>query len=182
MKSEIQDPLAADPEADTGNRQGAASATEATRQELASQRDLYRQLAADFENFKRRSHQESDTRASAQKDSFVHELLPVIDNIERALASGPSGGAEGLYRGVEMTLKQLLQLLAKHGLVGREVIGEPFDPHQHEAIAQGHDPAQPHHAILEVAQRGYRRGTKTFRPAKVIVNDLTPPQTHRHAR
>lgn len=51
-----------------------------------------------------------------------------------------------------------------------------------EAIAQGHDPTQPHHAILAVAQRGYRRGTKTFRPAKVIVNDLTPPQTHRHAR
>jgi molecular chaperone GrpE len=98
------------------------------------------------------------------------------------LASGPSAGTDGLYRGVEMTLKQLLQLLAKHGFVGREIIGEPFDPHQHEAIAQGHDPTQPHHAILAVTQRGYRRGTKTFRPAKVIVNDLTPPQTHRHAR
>lgn len=177
MKSEMQDP-----EADTGNSTGTGSTTEAIRQELASQRDLYRQLAADFENFKRRSREEADTRASIQKDAFIHELLPVIDNIERALASGRSTGAGGLYCGVEMTLKQLLHLLAKHGLVGREIVGEPFDPHQHEAIAQGYDPAQPHHAILEVAQRGYHRGTKPFRPAKVIVNDLMPPQPSRHVR
>ena len=76
MKSEMQDP-----EADTGNSTGTGSATEAIRQELASQRDLYRQLAADFENFKRRSREEADTRALAQKDAFIHELLPVIEAV-----------------------------------------------------------------------------------------------------
>ena len=81
MKSEIKDPVAADTDADAGNSNGAASAPDASRQELASQKDLYRQLAADFENFKRRSREEADLRALAQKDSFLHELLPVIDNI-----------------------------------------------------------------------------------------------------
>ena len=90
MKPAIQDPLAVGSEANDVTIETTVTELDVLRQELAVQKDLQLHLAADFENFKRRSRQEADTRAAAQKDSFIHELLPVIDNLERALASGAS--------------------------------------------------------------------------------------------
>jgi len=182
MKPAIQDPLGVGSEADDVPIETTTTESDALRQELATQKDLHLHLAADFENFKRRSRQEVDTRAAAQKESFIQELLPVIDNLERALASGAAAGSHQFHKGVEMTLQQLRLLLAKHGIESQEIVGKSFDPYQHEAISQRHDPAQPDHAILEVVQRGYQRGAKVFRPAKVVVNDLTSPKHTRHAR
>ena len=150
--------------------------------DLAEQKDLYLRLAADFENFKRRSRLEVETRAAAQKESFIVELLAVTDNLERALVAGAAADTQQFHQGVEMTLKQLQQLLRQHGVESEEIVGKPFDPHLHEALSQGHDPAQPDHAILEVVQRGYRRGPKVLRPAKVVVNDLTAANHHHHGR
>jgi len=155
---------------------------EALVQNLAEQKDLHLRLAADFDNFKKRSRQESEARAVAQKESFIVELLPVIDNLERALAAGASRDSAQFHQGVEMTLKQLQQLLRQHGVESEEIVGKPFDPHQHEALSQGHDPAQPDHAILKVIQRGYHRGAKIIRPAKVVVNDLTAAKPAHHGR
>jgi len=156
--------------------------SEALLNDLAEQKDLHLRLAADFENFKRRSRQESEARAVAQKESFIIELLPVVDNLERALAAGASRDSAQFRQGVEMTLKQLKQLLRQHGVESGEIVGKPFDPHQHEALSQGHDPAQPDHVILEVIQCGYQRGTNVVRPAKVVVNDLTLARSARHGR
>jgi molecular chaperone GrpE len=152
----------------------ASSDAEALLKDLATQKDLHLRLAADFENFKRRSRQESDSRAAAQKETFIAELLPVIDSLERALASGVSSDAVQFYQGVEITLKQLQQLLRQHGIESGEVAGLPFDPHRHEALSQGHDPTQPDHTVLKVLRRGYWRGERVIRPANVVVNDLTP--------
>jgi molecular chaperone GrpE len=160
----------------------AATESDALLKDLADQKDLHLRLAADFENFKRRNRLESGSRAAAQKESFIHELLPIIDNLERALASGSSPDSPQFHQGVEMTLKQLQQLIRQHGIESDQIVGKLFDPHHHEAISQLHDPAQPDHAILEVVQRGYRKGTKVLRPAKVVVNDLTPGQQGRHGR
>lgn len=149
------------------------------RKALAEQRDANLRLAADFENYKRRSRQEVEARALGQKESFIRDLLPVIDNLERALASGASSGSLPFHQGVEMTLQQLRLLLRQHGFETEDSVGRPFDPRHHEAISRRHDPAHPDHAILEVFQRGYRRGEKVFRPAKVVVNDLTTsPHAH----
>ena len=71
-----------------------------------------------------------------------------------------------------MTLQQLGQLLQRHGIEVMKEVGRPFDPHRHEAVSVRHDLGQPDHVVLEVIQRGYCRGDKVFRPAKVIVNDL----------
>jgi molecular chaperone GrpE len=168
LKTQLPINLEASPSAET-----AATESEALLQDLAKQKDLHLRLAADFENFKRRSRQETETRAAAQKESFIAELLPVVDNLERALASGATRDSAQFHQGVEMTLKQLQQLLRQHGVESDEIVGKPFDPHQHEALSQGHDPAQPDHTVLTVLQRGYRRGDKVVRPAKVVVNDLT---------
>lgn len=140
--------------------------------DLARQRDLYVRLAADFDNFRKRTAQETERRASAQKEAFVRELLPVIDNLERALASDKSTSPEHLREGVQMTLQQFRQLLSRHGIEPEEGLGQPFDPHRQEAVATRRDEAQPDLTVLDVFQRGYRRGEESFRPAKVVVNDL----------
>ena len=180
MNYKINDPFAAAAEPNVGP--GAATATEADllRTELVRQNELNLRLAADFDNFKRRSRQEGEARAAAQKESFIHELLPVIDNLERALASGATPGSHQFHQGVELTLQQLRQLLRQHGFDTEESVGQPFDPHRHEAVSQRHDPAQADHTILEVFQRGYRRGEQVFRPAKVVVNAPAHPRPARH--
>jgi len=141
--------------------------------ELARQKDLYLHLAADFDNFRKRTAQETDRRASAQKEAFILELLPVIDNLERALATNSVASAQQLRQGVLLTLQQIEQLLRRHGVEHDESLGQPFDPHRHEAIRSGFDPERPDHSVLEVFQRGYRRGKEVVRPAKVVVNDLS---------
>jgi molecular chaperone GrpE len=181
MKTENQDPPPV-PEADATSAVAAASESETLLKDLAEQKDLHLRLAADFDNFKKRSRQESEARAAAQKELFIVELLPVMDNLERALAAGASRDSAQFHQGVEMTLKQMQQLLRQHGVESEAMVGQPFDPHRQEALSQGHDPAQPDHAILEVVQRGYLKGTKIVRPAKVIVNDLTAAQPARHGR
>jgi molecular chaperone GrpE len=160
----------------------AATESESLGKELAEQKDLTLRLAADFENFKRRSRQEVEARAAAQKESFIRELLPSIDNLERALASGASPGSQQLHQGVEMTLQQLRLLLREHGIETEEIVGRSFDPHLHEAVSQRHDPAQADRVIIEVFQRGYQRGEKVFRPAKVVVNDAKHVKQGHHAR
>ena len=179
MKTELKSPPSAKPEPEVTDGTAAAE-SDALLKDLAEQKDLHLRLAADFDNFKKRSRQESEARAAAQKESFIVELLPVIDNLERALAAGASRDPAQFHQGVEMTLKQLQQLLRRHGVESEEIVGKPFDPHRHEALSQGHDPAQPDQAVLEVVQRGYHKVMKVVRPAKVVVNDLTAAKPHRH--
>lgn len=144
--------------------------------ELAQQKDLYIRLAADFDNFRKRTAQEAGRKAAGQKEDFIRELLPVIDNLERALGAASSSSPEQLRQGVHMTLQQLHQLLRQHGIEHEESLGQPFDPHRHEAVRLGRDPTKPDQSVLEVFQRGYRRGDEVFRPAKVVVNDLGQPE------
>jgi molecular chaperone GrpE len=156
-------------------------ATRVLQAEIAEQKDRYLRLAADFDNYRKRLAQEIERRAAAQKEEFIRDLLPVIDNLERALAANASASPEQLRQGVRMTLQQLHQLLSRHGVEPEESLGQQFDPHRHEAVAARRDPAQPDHAILEVFQRGYRQGNAVFRPAKVVVNDLSRSKTIGHA-
>jgi len=142
------------------------------RGDLAEQKERYLRLAAEFDNFRKRTTQETGRRAAEQKESFIRELLPIVDNLERAVSSGAS--PEQLREGVRMTVQQLKQLLRRHEIEPEETEGQTFDPNRHEAIAQRHDPSQPDHAILETFQPGYRRGKEVFRPAKVAVNNLSP--------
>jgi molecular chaperone GrpE len=180
MNVQTQNPPQAEPEADAFPTPAPPTESDLLCQELANQKDLNSSLIADFDNFRRRTREESESRAAAQKESFIQDLLPFIDNLERALASGAAPGSKQFHQGVEMTLQQLRQLLRQHGIETEESIGEAFDAHRHEAISQRHDPTQADRAILEVFQRGYRRGSDVFRPAKVVVNDLTPPKRSRN--
>src|SRR2546426_6005390 len=121
---------------DAQNDDTAGEAT-ALQQELSAHRDRYLRLNADFVNFRKRTAQEADRRAAGQKETFIRELLPVIDNLERALASDASTSPEQLRQGVQMTLQQLHQLLRRHGIEPEESLSQPFDPIRHEAVAGG---------------------------------------------
>ena len=143
----------------------------ALKAELATERERFLRLAADFDNFRKRVTQESERRAAVQKKAFIQELLPIIDDLERAVGSGPSTSGKQLLQGVEMTLQQLDRLLRAHGVEREESVGQPFEPHYHEAVASRYDPSQPDHVVLETFQPGYRYGNESLRPAKVVVND-----------
>jgi molecular chaperone GrpE len=163
----------------TGSNPAAALDQRTLQAELSREKDRYLRLAADFDNFRRRTAREAERSAAAQKEAFIRDLLPVIDNLERALGSDVSTSPEQLRRGVQMTLQQLTQLLRSHGVEPEESIGRPFDPSYHEAVSVRHDPSEPDHVILETFQRGYRRGNEVFRPAKVVVNVLNHTQDGR---
>jgi molecular chaperone GrpE len=157
---------------DAGSNLASAPDKQTLQAELAGERDRYLRLTADFDNFRKRTARETERSAAAQKEAFIRDLLPAIDNLERALASDGSASPEQLRQGVRMTLQQLTQLLRRHGVEPEESVGKPFNPLYHEAVSLRHDPSQPDHVILETFQRGYRRGNEVFRPAKVVVNDL----------
>jgi molecular chaperone GrpE len=176
-----QDPSEMESASDAGANAVSAPEVGALQTELAVQRDRCLRLLADFDNFRKRAARETARNAAAQKEAFIRELLPVIDNLERALGSDASTSPEQLRQGVQMTLQQLTQLLRDHGIEADESLGRPFDPRYHEAVSVGHDPSQPDHVILETFQRGYRRGNEVFRPAKVVVNDLSYPEMGRSA-
>jgi molecular chaperone GrpE len=187
MNATPQNPPPADSDGGDFTIEIPATEVDALRTELAAQKDLHVRQTADFENFKRRSREEAATRAAAQKESLMQELLPVIDNLERALASVPATDSPQLHKGVEMTLQQLHALLRQHGVEPEESLGQVFNPRRHEAVSQSHDPAQPAHTVLQVFQRGYRKSGQVFRPAKVSVNkpsehDSRVPKPVHHAR
>ena len=151
---------------------GAAPGAE-LRTELAEARERHLRLAAEFKNFRKRSARESERRAAAQKEGFIRELLPVVDHLERSLTNGRTLSAEQLREGVELTLRQLRQVLSRHGYASSDDLGQPFDPKYHEAVSVRSEPTHPDNTILEIWQRGWLRGKEMFRPAKVVVNDLS---------
>jgi molecular chaperone GrpE len=140
-------------------------------QERATLYDQLLRRQAEFENYRRRvdrERSESYTRARAE---VLLELLPVIDNFERALASleNSGGDAESLRHGVELIHKQFKDALTKFGLEPVESVGQTFDPHVHEAVTIEPTDKHKENTVIEEFQRGYRLGEKLLRPAKVKV-------------
>jgi molecular chaperone GrpE len=140
----------------------------------AEKADEYLELAqrtkADFENYRKRAARET---AAAQERGVVklaHELLPAVDNLDRALAaSDGSGDAETLVSGLKVVHAGVLAALARMGIEPYSPLGEQFDPQHHEAVAQQPVEGAPPGTIVEVYQRGYRLGDTVLRPARVVV-------------
>jgi molecular chaperone GrpE len=141
-------------------------------QELAVERERYLRLAADFDNYRKRTSRELQQRAASQKEALVRDLLPAVDNMERALAAKIQSH-ESLFEGVKMVHQQVLEILKRHGFEPRDDLGQPFDGRFHDGIAVGAQPDMPDLSIIEVWERGWMRGAEMFRPAKVLVNNLS---------
>ena len=129
--------------------------------------DKYLRLAAEYDNYRRRTAKEKDTISSDAYGDATKQLLPVIDNLERAAAQ--TGDADAIRAGVEMTLKAAVENLGKLGITAYGEVGEEFDPNRHTAVFHMEDASFGENVIAEVLQRGYARGDKIIRYAVVKV-------------
>lgn len=133
--------------------------------------DAMLRLKAEFENYRKRMIKEQTRILETAESGMVKKLLPVIDNLERALSNSPGDGNDkGFHQGVEMVLEQLLGILQKEGLEVIDPQGSPFDPEQHEAMLVVETDECPEDTVVEVAQKGYRFHGLLLRPAMVKVS------------
>ncbi|HWO40237.1 MAG TPA: nucleotide exchange factor GrpE [Candidatus Eisenbacteria bacterium] len=148
---------------------------ELKEKEAQANYDRYLRQLAEVENFKKRMAREKEDMIRFANESLLRDMLPVIDNLERAIAHAQGGGnGKPLVEGVEMVLKGLLDVLAKHGLVPISAIGQPFDPAVHEAMAQVESAAHAPNTVIEEHHKGYRLFDRLLRPALVSV--AKPPE------
>ena len=165
-------PVQGDPPSAEVELPAAADGIEARLAEAEAQRDEYldllQRVQADFENYRKRAAREQERLSAHAHERVVRELLPVLDDLERALDAAERHEEAQLVEGVQLVEKSLRKALEKEGLREIETEG-PFDPHVHEAVlAQPRDGAEPG-SVVEVLQRGYRLGDRVVRPARVIV-------------
>lgn len=142
---------------------------EQKQQELDQLHDRYLRLLADFENYRRRTRQEAEELRRTACERLLRELLPLLDNFERALASFKDSVPEKVAAGVEMIFRQLLNILNQEGVEPLESVGQPFDPCFHEAFAQLPTADYPEGTVAGEVQRGYLLRGKVLRPALVQV-------------
>lgn len=135
----------------------------------AEMMDRIKRLQADFDNYRRRTRQEQCDLGAFVTQNLIKELLPVIDNLERALASRPAEDPSGFGAGVEMIYRQFYAALEKQGISVVETVGAMFDPARHEAIMTVEGSELPEGTIVEELQKGYEACGKLLRPALVKV-------------
>jgi len=146
--------------------EGSVSETEkALRAELEELKDKYLRLLAEFDNFKKRQAKLQQESFEAFGDIIFCGILEILDNFERALASGSDH--EGFRKGVELIYKQLKDLLSSYGVEEMSCKGKPFDPLEHEAISTV--ASEDEGKIVEVLQKGYKRRGRVIRPSRVVV-------------
>lgn len=155
--------------------QAEAGVVEELRAENAALKDRLLRALAETENVRRRAERDLGDARQYAVTRFARDLLPVADNMERAMASVRSeahrgeGLVKALIEGVDLTGKELQNVLAKHGIRKLMPVGERFDPHFHEALFEIPDSAVPDGTVSQVVEPGYAIGTRPLRPAKVGI-------------
>ena len=145
--------------------------------ELSETRERVLRTAADAENFKKRLQREKEEQTRYANESLMRELLPVIDNLERALEHSETGADQGgLLEGLNMTLKGFLDTLTRFGCTPVETAGKPFDPNFHEAVSQEESADHEPNTVLRELQKGYMLKERLLRPAMVLVSKRTSQQ------
>jgi molecular chaperone GrpE len=145
------------------------AALQAERDELF---DRLQRLAAEFDNFRKRSAREAAVTIERANERLVKELLPVLDDLARALEAAAEHEEAKLEEGVRLVHRSLAGLLAREGLAEIDTEGQ-FDPHVHEALLSQPSDAD-EGAVIEVVQKGYTLGDKVLRPARVVVSAGAP--------
>ena len=140
---------------------------------LQAERDKYLDLAqrtqADFENYRKRAAKDAATAGERAKAGLVRELLPVLDNLERALAT--ANGDSSVVEGVRLVHADLVGVLERSGVEAFNPVGEPFDPTLHEALSTRPADGETHPGVVvDVIEKGYRLNDTVLRPARVIVS------------
>ena len=140
---------------------------------LQKERDTYKEqflrTAAEFDNYRKRIDRERRELSEYATSDVLRELLPIIDNFERALQAPSGGDSDAFRRGIDLIHKQMLDLLRKRGVTTIEALGADFDPNVHQAVI--HEPSEEHREgeVMQELQRGYKLGDRLLRPAMVKV-------------
>ena len=145
---------------------------EAAKAEAAANHDKFMRTAADLENFRRRTVREKDDLRTAATGRVMEDIFPVLDTLALAInaAKQPNADVKSLVGGVDMVLTQLKTALSNHGLKEINPIGQPFDPHQHEAISHQPSPNVKEEHVINVVRTGYSLNGRLLRPASVVVS------------
>ncbi len=139
--------------------------------ELADLNQRFLRVAADFDNYKRRTVQEKEDLVKYSNAKIMGELLPVLDAFQLALKNpGESQEAQNVIKGVEMLYRQIMQVLEQAGMSKIEAVGQPFDPKLHEAIMQVDDDSVPEDTVVEELRAGYVLNERVIRPSMVKVS------------
>ena len=156
------------PETETAEAAPVEDKAAALEAELKEKSDRILRLQADFENFRRRTAKEKEELAAVITQNILGDLLPLLDNFERAMAVEQTDG-EAFQKGAEMIFTQLREVLDKHGLQSIEAEGQTFDPNFHQAVMRVEDSDAPDGTITQVLQKGYQAKGRVIRPAMVQV-------------
>ena len=150
-------------------QQPADPEVQAARDEAEANFARYQRLAADFENYKRRSRQDLTDRTQFANEELLRKLLPLRDNLQRALEHAPEGIDRNWFEGIKLVIRQFDDVLQAQGLSTIPAVGEKFDPAQHEAIASEETDEHEEGTIVEEMQPGYRLHNRVLRPTLVKV-------------
>jgi len=151
-------------------------ALEAKTREAEEHRDRYLRAAAEFDNARKRAAREREEYTRYVNESLLRELLPVLDNFDRALqAARGEPAAAAVTAGVELTQRELLRVLEKFGVTPFASVGQPFDPERHEAIARVPAQGRPEGTVVDETARGYLLNGRVLRPAMVTVASSPDP-------
>ena len=158
-------------EEDPANEEEILEATEEASEQPAEEPDNYLELAqrikADFENYRKRAAREAAAAGERARSGLVRELLPIVDNLERALASAEDG-EQHLAEGVRLVHSELIAVLERNGIQQFDPSGDKFDPSEHEALSVREE-GEPG-LVLDVVEKGYRTNGTILRPARVVVS------------
>lgn len=160
------------PDAGDGPEVGPDAELAQAREEAREAQEKLLRMAADFDNQKKRLQRDKDTALKYAEENLIKEILPAIDNLERALGQDQNSKDFGkhLLEGVELTLKGLLATLEKSGLKALVSVGEPFDPNFHEALVMEASKEVPEQRVIQEYEKGYMLKERLIRAAKVVVS------------
>jgi len=165
---EVSQESVLDPEAEVTELRLQLTAKE---EEAKNNYERYIRQVAELDNFKKRAVREREESARFANETLVKDLLPVIDNLERAITHASNGdNGKLLVEGVDLVLKGFLDTLAKHGVQPVAAVGLAFDPTQHDALAQIESAEHPPNTVIEQHQKGYLMRDRLLRPALVTVS------------
>jgi molecular chaperone GrpE len=137
---------------------------------IAELNDKYLRTLAESENIRKRARQQSEETVRLQREGLLRDILPIIDNLERAVqAAKTTTDSRVIVDGVEMVLRSLLDLLKTHGVIPLSVVGQTFDPSRHEAVDHVESEEHPPNTVVSEFHRGYLIGDRMLRPARVAV-------------
>jgi len=162
-----------DPDAAEPRDEGVPSPAPDDVQAIARERDDYYdrllRKTAEFDNYRKRVERERREQMEYAAADVLTDLLPLVDDLERALQAESDAGTDAYRKGVELILKQMLDLLRRRGVTPIEAIGRQFDPHLHQAVTHEVVPGHPEGEVVEELRRGYKLGNRLLRPVMVKV-------------